>query len=339
MKKLLPIMTLLLIIVAMMASCSGKKFKIEGRFDDGGSQNIRIVYVGDSGVSAQWVPMVNGLFKFEGSSGDMTVVYIFDQMKRRIAHIAIENGDHVKLRGKMAEPYKIKMKGTGINERWSEFLNDNAKAFGDGNNYMTDIAIESYIRKNNDDVVSTLLLLNDYSTLANTKKIDKLLATIDKDAKPESLMRSYNAMLASQHATGAGEVRSLSLFSSRDSIEVLNPSNSKVTLLYFWSNDDNMHKLDIEAIKTFANKYKGTKDVQIADILMEGDSTMWKSKIKADGGAWLHYWAVGGPMNNSIQNLQINSTPCVIVANSQGRQLYHGNSAIDACNTAMANAK
>ena len=53
----------------------------------------------------------------------------------------------------------------------------------------------------------------------------------------------------------------------------------------------------------------------------------------------MHFWTVGGSLNRAISNLDINSSPYFIVANSLGRQLYRGNSlesAIKAVDTQMS---
>lgn len=318
---------ILLIMSLLLGSCSSK-FKIEGVIPDAGTQSIRIVYVAPEGVKAVWVPVMKGKFKFEGSSEDLTVANIFNQQQMLIAHVAVENGDRLKLEGSIMKPYEIKITGNDVNEEWGDFVNKNSKLYSTGNHGMLDVEIEKYIRDNKGNVVSTLLLLNDYSTLSDAKNVNRLLDMIDKDARPESLLRAYKVMAAEQAGKGAAQkVSPMFLYTPKDSLEAFTTDKGKINLIYFWSIDDNSRSMDMTAMSEFASRYGSNKRLQIADIALDSDTMLWRSTLQKEAAKWhQHYWAVGGIMNGSLKDLWIRETPLVIVADSAGRQLYRGNS-------------
>ncbi len=320
------LLSILTVAAMLLASCSSDHFTIEGSLAGAGTQNIRIAYATGDGIEAAWITVTDNQFTFEGSSEEPTVVYIFNQQRRLLAHAVAQNGDDIKIEGSIEEPYKIKISGTSENEEWSEFINDNSEAFANGDTRKTDAAIEKYISENPDNVVSTLLLTNDYNSLTDGNKTKKLLSLISNDARPESLMKNFYVMQSAlTDAAGKERITSMQLYSSRDSVETVSPYNHSLNLLYFWTPDDQSHSEDIKKLKNLNSSFTSSR-LNIVDINLDNDTVRWKSTLRSDSVKWTSFWAIGGVMNTSLRNLQLAATPYYIVADSAGNQVYHGNS-------------
>lgn len=334
-KKILSSLVLILVAVTF-ANCGGDKFVIEGELSDGGTQNIRIVYATQDGVQSVWVPMQKGKFKFEGESPEYIVASLYNPQSEFITHVVVKNGDKVKIKGELAKPFRLKITGTDENEDWNDFITSNVKIFENANSSMIDIAIEKYIRANKDNMVSALLLFNDYSNLSNEANVKKLAALINPEACPESIVNGYHVMKNEMDSSAAKKtVYSLMLYSTRDSIEVFSPFKGKVNVLYFWSADDNARPMVIDRLRSFEEEFRKDKRLQLADITLDNDTAQWRTSLRSIKTPWKHYWAIGGITNSSIKDLKIKSTPLFIVTDSVGKQLYRG----DAVDGAISKAK
>lgn len=312
------------------ASCGGGTFTIDGDIKGLGTQNIRIIYVSDNSVKGMWQPVMDNKFTYTGVSDEPAVVEIYSQQKVLLAHILVENGDKIKISGDLKKPYETKVTGTKENEEWSDFINKNKDILTKGNSTLMDIEIEKFIRDNPKDVVSTLLLMYDYSRLNDIAAVEKLLMKIDKGAKPESLLvRFESAKDGVDLQKSPKQLTSFILYSNADSIETFNPSFSKVSLLYFWNTGSPEKAGVISQLKSLRNKY-GSSKLQIADITFENDSSVWKHEIKTDSVKWKRFWGLGGQMNNAIKDMGVRSTPLFIVTDSVGGMLYRGKSIEDA---------
>ncbi|MGN1246858.1 MAG: DUF4369 domain-containing protein [Muribaculaceae bacterium] len=319
------IIALIVAAVALLcAACSSDHFTIEGAIADGGTQNVRVIYATDDGYECAWVTMQEGRFTYQGVSEELVPVWVCNQQKKVIATVLLKNGDDVKIEGSLAAPYSTKVSGTDANEEWSEFIVAHSDDFSNENYAATDAAIEEYIAANQGNVVSTLLLMGNYSDLTNKKKVDALLAKIEIDARPESVMRGFYAMQAMRaDLTDKDRMATMTLWSDRDSMENVRPYGTSLSIYYFWNPDDRMRYNDFHTIKDFG-KELNSKRLQIVDVNLDSDTLRWKSILRNDSASWRRYWAVGGVVNNYVRSLNLTSTPYYILADSTGRMLYHG---------------
>lgn len=315
----------------LLAGCHSDKFTVSGNFTDAGTQSIRIAYATGENIETAWLTIENHQFNFDGSSEEPTVVYIFNSQRKLIAHVVAKNGDEIKLEGELSAPYNLKISGTGENKEWGKFINGNSQAFADGNHKAIDAAIEKFIDENPDNIVSTLLLTNDYSDLTDGAKTKKLLSKISSEARPESLMKNFYTMMSSLNEVASKEkIQSINLYSSRDSMEYFQAYKHSLNLLYFWTNFDENRRSDINKFKEYRASLTSDR-VGVIDIHVGNDTTIWKSAIRSDSTKWVRYWAVGGVTNFALRDLRLSSTPFYIVADSAGNQVYYGKSFEEAC--------
>ncbi len=316
--------------LVMLQSCGGKQFNVEANLSGLGTQNVRVIYWTGEELKSIWLPAVDNKFSFQGLAENPTVVGIYNQHKTLITRFIVENGDNISINGNVNDPDKIKVNGNEISEEWSNFIIKNYDAFKSGNSTATNLEIEKYIRNNPRNLLSTLLLIFNYSDISDVAQTEKLLALIDEKAKPQYLIALFNGLAAEDiDEKSSTQLTSFNLYSGKDSIEGFNPSSSRVSILYFWLKDISGREESMTRLRDLYKQYPKGK-LQIADITLENDSSIWKSTIKKDSVAWKQFWGLGGRMNSAIVGMNIPGAPFFIVTDSIGTPLYRGRSGDEA---------
>lgn len=312
-------LSLLLLLMAALASCSSNDFKIEGNIThlDGGV--VRVVFSGDSGVVDMKTEVDDkGHFAFKGVSSQPAVVTLFNKLGEPLVMVIATNGDHLKLKGDAEKALSIKVKGNKLNEDWQLFRKEHAGFYTDPNPSRLDAAIEKYVRENPDDMLSTVLLMVDYSNYDDRDKVDAMLNSINSTARPESLTQAFKDY-PKKGKNVLPRMMSLTLVKHKGDFEEIQLTD-RISLISFWANPQ---KDRVMLVNKLQNLDEG---VRVIDVLMESDTLRWSQTISADPETWRHYWAPGGPLEQGIQVLGIRTAPWYAVTDSTGLVAYTGSS-------------
>ena len=319
---------ILLLIAVALAACSSDSFKIDGNIAHVEGA-VRIIFQGDSGMVDELINLdKKGHFSFEGQAADPAIVNILNHKAEPLATVVAKNGDHLKIKGDAAKPISIKVKGNALNEDWQLFRDEHAAFYSDPNPSRLDAAIEKYVRENPADVLSTVLLMNDYSDYSDRAKIDKMLKGIDASARPSSLVRHFTDRSTNKN-TNLPRLMSLNLAKNANTFEEISLMGH-VTLISMWANPQKDRNNLIQQFDVLNDH------VQVLDVLTESDTLHWHETIAADPKSWKHYWAPGGPLEPGIQLLGITSMPWYAVIDSTGMVTYSGPSLKTAIHTATS---
>ena len=310
---------LLLLATAVLASCDGSKFNVTADIKSLGNQNVRIIYLGDEGVSDQFVVAKDGKFSFEGHSSSLTVVSILEGQNETMCRFVVSGGDKIELTGDFMMPHHYQCKGNDISEQWMQFERAHSVQYESIDCTVLDDAIEEYVKKNPKSVVSTLLMAFDYSD-AMTDKAKKLIASIDREAMQSGLMASIQNM---QEYNNIKEVRlyTMMLCNLDGDFESVNAMSNQQTLFYWWLNNNESRRTAVREMKRIL---KDHQNLRVIDINMSADTVGWRVTMRNDSTQWKHYWAPGGVMDAALNNLKIRRLPTYILTDSIGRQLYRG---------------
>ncbi len=326
-KKFLLIISVAACIV--MTGCgNGETFTISGIVNGAGTQNLRIGYV-DNGTAVNNITVaVDGKFRYEGSASQPIVVSIFSSSRKLIGCVYVKNGDAIEGEWDIDKPYEAKVKGNSESSDWAEFLKENSAAFDSDDYKATNEAIGKYVESHKDNVVSTLLMITNYNTIANEHKADSLFNLIDPTARPDALVASYRQMLTDMDAEMmTRKLLPLNLYAGEDSTITLRPTKQSVALLYFSGVEDRGGV--VPKLRRLTNDYP-EKRLRIIDISFAPDTTAWRNSTRRDSASWDECWAVGATGNKAIEYLSIPRTPYFVVADSTGTQLYRGSSIVEA---------
>ena len=317
-----------LVLLTALASCSSSDFKIEGDLVNLKATQVRVVFRGDSGVVDGWVPLdPKGHFSFKGQSSQPVVLTLFATMGEPLVSMVVTNGDHLKVKADMAQGKSVKVKGNKLNEAWQLFRDEHAGFYADANPSRLDAAIEKYVREHPDDLLSTTLLMVDYSDYSDRPKVQKLLNSINIMARPESLVSNILSQKGRQNLLP--RLMSITLMKHNGKFEEIDLTH-RITLMNFWANLEKNRS----ALMT---KLDGLdEDIRILDVLAESDTLRWDKTIAGDSKRWQHYWAPGGPLEPGVQLLGITSLPWYAVTDSAGLVTYSGPSIDAAISTATS---
>ncbi|MBR5118786.1 MAG: hypothetical protein IK100_09100 [Muribaculaceae bacterium] len=322
----------LALVVAVMCGCKkeNKPFKVKAELQGLGSQQVKVVYSGaDGGIVDYWARCENNSFEIEGTCSNPSLLMVYNKMNVPIIKLVVAGGDKLEVKGKILEPYDLRVEGSEMAKQYNDFLVKHKTEYKSANTQALNTAIENFVKDNPKSIVSTVLVMLDYSPGDDTA-IDKLLEKIDDSAKPESLIDSYN-LLKARAKKPATKLTSLNIFEqSTGDFQMAHIKGDKPSVIVFWD-----RKLGSNKRKEIFDEMKmlDLSQVQVMDISLDIDSTGWYFATHQDGTTWKHYWVPGSMMNGEIVNLQVNTTPTIIVTDSLGNQQYRGDNPIKARQT------
>lgn len=322
---------LLLMLAAMLASCSSDSFKIDGTLTNLEGAVVRVVFKADSCIVDESIDVdKKGKFSYQGQSSQPTVITLLNQRGDILTTVVAANGDHLKVKGDASKAMEIKVKGNRLNEDWQFFRKEHMDFYTDPNHSRLDAAIEKYVRENPAKMLSTVLLVADYSDYSDTEKVRKMLKGINVEARPESLMQLFPDNLLNSKKVNLPRLTTLTLWKHGGGFEEVKLTD-RVTLLSLWAQPQK----DREGVreKLLAIQEKADGKVHVVDVLAESDTMRWHKTIA--GEDWPHYWAPDGPLEQGVQLLGITSLPWYAVTDSTGMVVYSGPNFDDAKKNAL----
>lgn len=316
-----------LMLVVMMAACSNDKFKMVGEFPDGKDQTLIALYVNEAGLQEVNIPLVEGKFEFEGYSPNFTVVHLYNDKKKLITEVVLKNGDKLKLKGTLKHAALMEITGNKDVEDWNKFRKDNHLLYSEDNTEVElDKKIEAYIEANGDKMASLLMLIYDYSDLTRTERVNELLNMINEECRAASILKAYTDMNAEWDKKSEKTLfPNLEFYNEIDSFVSLATEKSNTTIIYFYNADDDK-KLVNRRLDSLYTAHDKKGELQIADVVMDGDTLRWKRTVKREKYMWNRFIAVGGFMNPNVVDLDVKTTPNWVVLDSVGAKLYQGDS-------------
>ena len=321
----------LLLLVIALVSCSSDSFKIDGDITNLNGNTVKVVFRGDSGVVEAPVEVdKKGHFTFKGASAEPVIVSLLNYRNEPLAMVVASNGDHLKVKGDAGKAMAVKVKGNSLNEDWQLFRDEHKAFYNDPNPSRLDAAIEKYVREHPAEMLSTVLLVADYSNYSDRDKVNALLNGIDAEARPKSLALALETGNREKSLKGhLPRLMSIKLMKHGGDFEEIKLTN-QTSLIHLWANPQDNRQAVI-------GKLQGVGEgVRVIDVIAESDTMRWHEAIAGDPAAWKHYWAPGGPLEQDIQLLGFTSVPWFAVTDSTGLVTYSGSNVDAAVKAATA---
>lgn len=315
----------------MAASCSSDEFKVDASIEGLVDEQVRVLYAVSETLTDTWVPAPHGRLRIKGKAEHPTVLYLLGFNGNLLARAVVDGGDRLTLKAVAGEPYSWQVTGSEVNEMWCDFMRDNKLLYSDKDHSRLDHAIEHYVGEHRDDLLSTVLLANDYSKARDGARVDSLLNLIDVAARPASLVGDMVLLRQPLFSSPVVHLASFRLYDYQSSSYVEQSLHGHWTLLVCWT-----YVMD-ERSRLFAQLNELVErhpNLMVADVCLEADTLSWRGRVKGDKGAWKsHYWAPAGPVEPSIVALDIAATPHCAVIDTAGVVQYNGNDVARACAT------
>ena len=309
-------------LVTVFTSCDGDSFKVSGNLASLNGNQVRIVFLGDSGVVDEMVAVdKKGHFSFKGQASMPTLVSILNTDGNQLVTLVANNGEHIKVKGDASKAMGIKVKGSKVNEDWQLFRNEHNAFYTDPNPNRLDAAIEKYVREHPADLLSTVLLMADYSDYSDYGKMNKMLESINSKARPALLTQTFLGNPMGHNNVNVPRMMDVKLVKHQGDFEEIKLTD-RMTLISLWANPQTSRETLIQKLN--AAVQESSVPFQVVDVLAEADTIHWHQAIANDPKEWNHYWAPGGPLEQSIQLLGISSLPWFAVTDSTGLVTYSG---------------
>lgn len=313
---------MLLLMLAVLASCSSDSFKIEGNLPNLEGKSVRVLFKADSSIVDEPIEAdKKGGFTFKGESSQPVLVSLLNYRGEVLAMLVAVNGDHLKVSGDASKAMGIKISGSHLNEDWQLFRNEHASFYTDPNPSRLNAAIEKYVREHPADMLSTVLLMADYTDFSDQEKVEKMLMGIEEQARPKSLTAAFTSLFGQDKHAKLPRLMTLTLTKDGTKFDEIKLTGHQ-TLINLWAQPQHDRGPIINAITAMNDAKDGA--IQILDVLIESDTLRWHEAISNDPKNWSHYWAPGGPLEQGIQLLGITSAPWYAVADSTGLIVYSG---------------
>lgn len=320
--------TLLAVMLGVvMTACDDEpEFRITGIVEGLGTRHISMIYAADGELHTVTTTAIDGKFSLTGSSRDYTLVELLSPQGKVFSRLLAKNGQNIKCRLDIDDPYRLEMSGSKPMEQWAKFLTKNHDLLTDGTTDMVNGAIEEYVSANPGNILSSLMLLTMYDATDNESKTSTLFASLDPEARPDKLVAGYRLLLSQNNNAAINtKVKPLTLKNSKDSVERFVPLRSSYTLIYFSSgaklNPDTINPKILPAYERYLRR-----NLRIMEISFANDSAQWRRSIENDSLKWTRSWVPGGAASPALYDLSIPRVPYFILSDSIGNQVYRGSS-------------
>lgn len=308
-------------LLMTLAACSGKsEFTVTGKIAGLGETNVHVAYRNaDGAVEEKWVGVKEDAFQFKGEVAEPTLVMLSNGQGLPLARLVVEGGDAITIEGEKNKLNELKVKGNETSEQWYAFIAEHTAQYQQPDHTTLNKEIEKYVADHQDELLSTVLLLVDYSG----DNRDKFLGQLKDKAKPASMMMDYNELQAIMAKQSNAPLKAMALYGSRGDFDTFSPNVASHTLIIFWDNASGSERRNI--LNRLQQQNVEDKNTLLADIYMESDTSGWRSNWEHDPIAGIeHYWAPQGTMHESLKDMNITSLPTIILVDSTGAQRYRG---------------
>lgn len=327
------ILTAVVALIAFTACDDDTEFRIEGTVEGLGTRNIVMTYVADRSVKSDGLVAIDGKFILIGASKNYTIVELSTGQHQLVGRLLIKNGQTVKCKYDLADFYNQEVSGNKPSEQWSKFLRENADSLRSGNHLLNNRLVADYVASHKSDILSSALMLTQFYAVDHESQADSIFATIEPEARPESLVDNYRLILSIiNSAAYHGKLRAFTLANLRDTTERYYAGRSSYTLLYF-SGQGNEHRDTIYPTMRELNDSISNRWIRVYEVSMAQDTATWKRIARQDSVGWPRVWAPGGVANTTFEELDIPRLPYYMLTDSVGETVYRGGSVKIAADT------
>ncbi len=322
---------IILLAGVLAAGCSkSDSFKVSGTIEGAGGSMVELLYFNNGAYERLSAPAKEGKFAFQGSVSSPAVAFLSVSGGAPLVELVIRNGADIRCEIDPANRFALKIKGDKANELYGKFLNDNAEVFESRSISRINDAVKKFVEKNPGSIASTVAVITQFRSADNEIMADSLLGIIDAEARPNSLLANYNAVLSSQLSAESREsVGSMTLIGRNDSIVRYNPFRHKLSVLAFAGGDKTGRDSILNALRALRKDYD-TKRLGMVEVLTVPDSATWIHVTEQDSATWYQVWTPGTFSAPSFRRMAIARVPYFVVVDSTGHQVHRGSSAVAA---------
>ncbi len=339
--------TILVFVLAwLLSGCGGKEseFVIEGTLNNLGGRPLYAVYELQDRIEVDTLRPQNGFITLKNNSEQLIPIQFYYFDKTPFTKIYVQNGDRIELSGDGEDPFGLALKGgNSLNKELFKFNHANKELLqtwlternkatsGIRSQRYNQLCVElqgviaTYVGEHRGSPVSAILV-GDYLLGEATETVcDSLIGLLDETVlmnNPGFSLERYRQERVEQAVDTL--LPAFTWVTVADTMAVLDTKRASATLLYFQSSDHfNTARRYKTRLKEWVDRYD-TQELQVVEVSLDSDSTVWKQKIEGDTVKWERRWAKNGYLDDGVRALHIQRLPYLVVADSLGRVVARG---------------
>lgn len=331
-------------LLSLISCGNDGTFRINGRIDNYGTGNLRVVYYSNGAVQSVVAPSVDGKFSMTGRLDRPALARIYTGNGTIVGRFIVKPGETIEGEFDISDPTVMKFDGDDDSKRLAKFIEENASLIKNSDSKALNEAIGKYVRDNTGRLLSGVLMADYFDFRGNEQTGAELIGLLsDNVVAAASLNGLIDLTRTLSLPTDSMRIEPFTLFGSADSLSEINPQKHDRTLLMF--TDASSRKTDsvTAALKVLATAAKNGK-LFIADISCDPDTASWRASFKEAAADSLKksgtsstinsYWTPA-PFNiMGLEEIPVASVPWFVVADSTRHVLYCGPSVTAARNAA-----
>jgi len=287
-RKMIPaVFAMLSLFLILFSGCIKNKFKITVDLEAKLSSAYTLSYYASSAKQGLFIESAisiqNGKGEIELATRYPTIVTLSSGAES--IYFYAERGDDVEITGKTGDILDCTVGGNSINEEWSQWRLKNVNALRSHSAGEINTAVENYVKENNENPLSTLLLIYYYDRRENNTEFLRLWKTLKGEAAKEKWLSltSRNDLLTAQPLPQPDFTKRHTLIlKSRENGADTIVTGEKTVVLYFWRSGDPDRNIMIDSLRNLRKHNPDSAQFIIADICINPDSLSWSGEIGRD---------------------------------------------------------
>lgn len=336
-------LSVLLALVCLLTGCAKNEFEIEVTLPAKVTRTYSVMYYA-SDRKKGWLTetvlnVTSGQGKLQGITRNPTLVWLNYGNNGGELAIWAERGDHITVTGDDSDPLTWTISGNDVNESWSKWRKDNIAALRSRDAKKVNTAVARYVDGNADTQLAALLMLTTYVRREDEAGFTRLWNKIPAKIKSVELLTAVGRadLLTAAPIDPPVKVGPFKLHCLGDTMLTVRPADADVSLIYFWTGDENGRGRDIDSVKKIVREDHDGRLLDVTDVALTQDSMSWINKTRTDSVGnlkWRRGWAPGGRMNKVLLPFALPSSPWFVVLDAKGNQIYSGAEAGEALKVA-----
>lgn len=319
MKKLYPLLTLI-ILLSCFSSCEKKMdFELRGELENFKSERILVVY-DDPEVKLDTIYPKDGKFLYKLIPDTIHLFRLVDEAGRAIPIFA-DKGDRVTLTGSFEQP---EVSGDGANRDYQEFRERIASIQHDS--AAVSKAAEDFIRSHPQSFASAYLI-DRYFVQVPDPDVERIKGLIDPLSGNIKDCRVLSTVLQTIPQKNEPQLTNVSYFSCKDRSGKYVSWSSKegYTLINFWASWNELSKIRRDSLAEQVKRLP-KDEFRILNLSLDFNEKSWLSACKDDSEQWIEICDNKGWENQIIKQQNIKRLPANILVDRSrkilGTNLY-----------------
>lgn len=313
----------------LMAACTKNEFNLDYDLSREITENYNVTYYATDvrdGVTVQAVASVReGKCLLKCATKKPTLLYITQRTSKIPLVVYAQRGNNIKISGTEREPLTWDVETDKINKALTSWRKENIDVLLKNEADSVNLAVKNFVVENQEDPVSTILMLCYYNRQTNEREYLELMSGLKGDAKKtEWLERAARTDQMFHRYAYPARLYSVVMRSDKKGRDTLILNQRDPSLLFFWHTGYNSKAEIIDSLKVLEKEFPDSI-LLLADFCLDPDSLGWKNAIRRDTlRSVKRFWVPAAINDPVIMKLKVKTIPYFIVTDKDGDQYYYG---------------